>query len=212
MPLIEINRIGKNVRYGIWEIKETLNDLEHLYQDFLFHEKELQRIKDTNRKKESIAARLILKDLLGRDELAFHGVKKDENLKPHLIGYDSIHVNLSHAWPYAVAIVNTVNEAGIDIEKISERPFTIAKKFMTYHERNHASNDHELNTAYWCLKETLYKAFGKRKVAFKDHLHVEPFELQINNNLRGVIRFDGEEMVYDVHLRRFNDYLIACNY
>jgi phosphopantetheinyl transferase len=212
MPLVEINRIGKNVRYGIWEITESLDYFESAYSEYLADEQDLLRIKDVKRRKESLAARLVVKAILEKDELSYQGISKNSALKPMLNGYDSIHINLSHSWPYAVATVNTVNAAGIDIEKISVKTVSIAKKFLSYNERNHAGTDTDLCTAYWCMKETLYKAHGKRNVIFKENLHVEPFDLLHHNNLKGVITVDGNQRTYDVHLRRFHDYLIACNY
>lgn len=88
---------------------------------------------------------------------------------------------------------------------------TIARKYMTYEEINHAQTDSELFTAYWCAKETLYKAYGQRKIAFKEHLKVEPFDMLSTSLLKGTIKTNDDLLMVDIHLRRFNEFLIACN-
>jgi len=211
MALIEITRVSKNARYGIWHITETLEQLSEAYAEFLQTEPYLNHFKNEKRKKEALAARLIVKNILEKDELKFSGIERDNVLKPRLKEYDSLFINLSHSWPYAVGVVNTVSPVGIDIEKISDRPMSIARKYMSYDERNHAQTDSELFTAYWCAKETLYKAYGQRKIAFKQHLKVEPFDMLSTNMLKGTITTKDELLTVDIHLRRFNEFLIACN-
>ncbi|MEM7549183.1 MAG: 4'-phosphopantetheinyl transferase superfamily protein [Bacteroidota bacterium] len=212
MPLIETTRLNKTTRYGIWRISESTSALKNAYSQFLPDEPYILTIKNKHRVKESLAARLTLKYLLEYEEIEFDGVRRDEFNKPHLIGYDSLYISLAHSFPYAVAIFNKAKPTGIDIEEVSDRPATIAHKFLNYNELLNASDDAEMLTAYWTIKETLYKAYGKRKLIFKDNLIIEPFRLGSIGKTKGMIKTSEKEDIQKIHLKKHDNFILSCNY
>ena len=63
MPIIKIKKT-KDYVYGLWKIEETINDLLSKLSPNKFEKKQLEKISHLQRKKQSIAAKLILNELL----------------------------------------------------------------------------------------------------------------------------------------------------
>jgi hypothetical protein len=76
---------------------------------------------------------------------------------------------------------------GIDLEQPRAKILKIAPRIFSPVELKDAGSDVIKNIVYWCAKETLYKIHGKGNVHFSNQLNIEPFLLQEEGILRGVI-------------------------
>jgi 4'-phosphopantetheinyl transferase len=158
---------------GIWSIEEeeTFFSLRlHLFED------EQQETATLNNRKrlEWFAGRFLLHDLLGADERVH--CKKDIFGKPFL-NEDHRHISLSHSRDFAAVIISE-QPVGIDIQYLTEKIERIAPKFMTESELASVSQNHRLEHlhVYWGAKESLYKAYGKRALDFRDHIFLDDFD------------------------------------
>jgi len=100
------------------------------------------------------------------------GIKKDklefqENAygKPALLNHSDIHFNISHSVDWVVCALDN-KPVGIDIEKIKETDFGIAKKFFSkseFDELTIKTGNDKLSFFYnlWTMKESYIKALGK---------------------------------------------------
>ena len=63
---------------------------------------------------------------------------------------------------------------------------------------------------YWGAKEALYKAYGKRKLEFREHIILEPFEYSVSfGQCRGYVKKDAEFLIFDIHYRLIENYMLV---
>ncbi len=123
------------------------------------------RYKNTDDKKRSLGAGLLIKRIL--DE---HGseesLKTDENGKPVA---DGIYFNISHSGDYVIAVFDTA-PIGCDIEKMKKAPVSVIKRCFGDMEAEYIKSHGD--TAFWqlwTLKESYVKMTGEgMKLPFKN--------------------------------------------
>jgi phosphopantetheinyl transferase len=165
MPLYKEWNVGNHGVAAIWKIEEP----ESFFRD---QTGIVSDIKNEKRRIEFLAGRFLLKHL--EEEFPLHTIEKDEHDKPR-IGNNDFFFSISHSWPYIAVVVDTVNEAGIDIQTWHPNIERIQHKFLSADEQLMFGNDPKLLTVAWCAKEAVYKWHGKRGVDFIEHLPIENF-------------------------------------
>lgn len=194
MPLHKILTISEHQTVAIWKIDETL---EEFIKALDISESDKQRFdgfKLERRKKEWLAARLVLQNLLGQYPEIVYG----DNGKPRLVG-DERHISISHTTNYAAVSISNQPTA-LDIEICSSRVEKVANRFV--HDSEWAYINEAEKTQYytilWCAKEALYKHYDVFGVIFKDQFVVKPFELKPTGALQ--CEFLHEEVKYELTL------------
>jgi phosphopantetheinyl transferase len=172
--------------------------------------KALALIRGAGRRREFLAARILLHHMSGR---ARRGeLYKDDAGKPHL--RDSIfHVSISHTVNYSAAIAHP-NPCGIDVQRIVPGIRRLANKFVGPGEGLQLTSEHELLQLHliWSAKEAMYKAFGRRQLDFKEHLFVDfgPFNTATKTGT-AYLKKGGVEMLFDLRFRVFEGFvLVGC--
>ena len=164
-----------------FDLSETIviaplnEDSESLLSRLTFKERYIPAIERMieKRKREWLAIRLLLKELLGEEkEILYNSVGK-----PYLLD-NSFRISISHTKGYAALIINKEKEVAIDIEKISSRVENIRKKFMNDEEEKAISQTNEVIhlLLHWSAKESIYKLLGIKNLDFKTDLYIQPFE------------------------------------
>lgn len=181
MPLINISKITTNKAFGIWKINESLNEINHLNKN--------ENLNIDNRIiekkfKEKVAARMVVKKICENLKLNYYGIKKNKAGKPFLIK-NNAKISISHSYPFAVALINTKNLCGIDIEKIREKVLKINPKFLNEDERKLVGNSRKKNTIFWCCKEALYKTSNKQNISFRDDINLKEKKKNIIGKIKG---------------------------
>ena len=125
--------------------------------------------------------------------------------KPLLSNHESINFNISHSGNWVVCAIND-HEIGIDIEKIEDIDFDIAKSFFSEKEYiNLMKKDINKRKDYfydlWTLKESYIKACGKGL-----SLDLRYFSFRIENNN---ILFESKNNLRNYF---FKQYFIDKNY
>ncbi|EAY29253.1 4'-phosphopantetheinyl transferase family protein [Microscilla marina] len=209
MPLIHVENSNPQCSWGIWEIKESSQELIQALSPRSSEAFYLNDIEHEAKKSESTAARLVIKKLLELQHEEYMGILKGTNGKPYLAD-GAYRISLSHTENYAVGIIHTSKEVGIDIERVQGKLLKIAKRILSKEEQKEVNNNLEKITVYWSAKETLYKIHSKGQLFFNSDLLVSPFRLAQRGELQSFLRVNGTLNEHTLHYYCFNkDYYIC---
>ncbi len=173
----------------------NIKDNENMLPDFFekmpnSDKKDYEFLHHQTKKQEFLAGRLALAKALKALKYEYKGIKKDENGKPSLIDCQfnnkesenmNVHISLSHSYPFACALVcistytKPSDACGVDIEQVKDKILRVAPRVFSEKELIFLEKDLKKNTVFWCVKEVLYKIYGKGEVNFKENLFVYPF-------------------------------------
>jgi phosphopantetheinyl transferase len=125
----------------------------------------------------------------------------DDFGKPYLKGVDQ-HISLSHSELWCAAMVSD-RRCGVDVQSYTETVRRISDRFLIEADVKvvEASLD-PLKTfhLFWGAKECLYKAYGKRKLGFREHLFISSIEFEAGT-AAGEIHFEDLHLRYDIYFR-----------
>lgn len=171
-----------NTQVGIWRIEETP---DYFLNRMNITESSLEKIAKMNerRKTEWLAARHLLQQMLGEHVFCY----SDEFGKPILQDSER-HLSISHSRGLATVVVSN-QSIGVDIQEIAPKIKRIAHKFMRTEETESLTEANYVKHLhiYWGAKEALYKAYGKKKLDFRQHILVKPFYYLPKGNTTGKV-------------------------
>ena len=208
MPLIKEEEIHAQACWGLWHIAEKEEELLECSNFSGTELEELAQIKVAEKRLEWLASRILLKKLAKEQGLAKAEVKKDAYGKPYISGA-AFQVSLSHAFPYAAAIVHQQQAVGIDIEHKRAQLLRIRHKFLHPEELPSAGDDLLKLGVYWSAKEALYKLYGRKALLFQEQIRIEPFSYQENGVLQGYLLTKSGKEQYTLHYHHFQGLLIC---
>jgi len=186
MPVYKTIAVKDNRLLAIWHIEESFEQMLNQLNPNETDQELLLSFKNEKKQLEWLSGRLTLKYLATQIGIDYNGVVKDEDGKPSLQGHKH-EISLTHSFPYVAAIIDTTQPVGIDLEQPREKVKRIAHKFLSQKELEFANNDTLNLNMMWCIKETLYKIYGKKGLIFKDQLYIEPFALSEQETITGNI-------------------------
>ncbi len=204
MPLTIREYIKENTWFGIWKIEEADAYFERLLVLAPEEINELSRLK-ARRRTEWLASRWLIHVL---SERPIRGALiKDEYGKPHLQG-STWHISLSHTHGYCAAILSTLS-VGIDIQVPVPKITRIAHKFLSPDEARNISSQRNLEYlhVYWGIKESLYKAHGRRAIDYRTNLAVEAFNLESQRAV-AVVNKD-EKTAFEARFKVGSEYILT---
>ncbi len=211
MPLLTETAFHNGV-WAQWELAEDeawfAGRLELLDEEA----EELATIKG-RRRLEWLACRWLVHELLVSLELCHpdrrYPVRKDEFGKP-VIEDCPFEVSFSHS-NGRVAVMLALAPCGIDVQYFVPKIGRIAHKFLHVEEAESLDHRHLLEHLhlYWTAKEAIYKAWGRKELAFSEHIWVGPFEYAETLRLEAKVEKGGEKKRYEVRLERQGDYFLA---
>ena len=158
--------------WGIWKIEESSDELLRLLENKQPYYSFVTDTMTEARKCEWLAARVLVKQLLGFEP----DISYTDAGAPFLVGL-SKRISISHTKGFAAVILSDNPAAGIDIEYMSDRVKKILNRFMSASEDSQIDEYYETEhlLVYWSAKETLFKMIGQSDVDFKEHLQIHPF-------------------------------------
>lgn len=200
MPLVRHEEVALDAELGIWEIAEPEG---WFMEELLLYPPELRQLSEMKgrRRVEWLAVRQLVHRMSGRDKRG--AFVKDEYGKPHLDKSDW-HISISHSHELAAAVASP-HLCGIDIQFIVPKITRLAHKFLCPPEAASIVAEHELDQLhfYWGAKEALYKAYGRKKLDFIEHIAITPFEyLSSKGETRGRVNKDGNELFFKIFYER----------
>jgi 4'-phosphopantetheinyl transferase EntD len=92
---------------------------------------------------------------------------------------------------------------GVDIQTYSKTVERIAGRFLDSDELQQVNGIptplHQLHLL-WGAKECLYKAYGKKKLGFRENIHITSIDAG-TGMATGVVDYDNIHLSYEIHFR-----------
>lgn len=207
MPLWEERHLPDGSQLGIWKIEEPESFFSERLALVEVEKAELAPLKG-RRRLEWLASRYLIHNLLS-DEPEWDRIplQKDEFGKPHLYG-SPLELSFSHTHEWAAVIISEV-PVGIDIQVFVKKIGRLERKFMRPVESASLVEGTNLKHLhyYWCAKESLYKAYGRRELDWLENILVEPFDFQkITQSTGQICKGDlcqNYELIFEEHVAFF---------
>jgi 4'-phosphopantetheinyl transferase len=207
MPVFSLLTFAPDCQVALWQITETEPDLANRLTLSADETDELAGVVHPGQRVEWLACRVTLRWLVAELGLPYAGVVKDEFGKPHLSG-SAGQVSLSHTGGWAAAAYHPTQAVGLDIEPLREQFGRVVPRVLSPTEISHAGGEVGRLAVYWCAKEALYKRYGKRKLTFRDHLLIDPFQ-DGQTELTGHVRLPDHDETLVVHVQPAGPGLLA---
>ena len=201
MPIIDDLNLSPKTRVVIWEINESVQDLESEVILSEYSIKLLNQKKSEIQKKQFLAIRNIFKLLSIED----NEVKYNQVGKP-IFSQNKI-LSISHSGNYATVITSD-NTVGIDIEKISDKAMKIKHKFLHIELNYPQELNNQTSLVYWNIKESIFKAVGITGIDFKKNILTLP--LGINSSKCKSWYVNNDDIYsFETHFRISKNYTLA---
>jgi len=207
VPLFLKHKIGETGQFAIWRMEERE---DFFLVDLILTLKEKIKLQNLrgNRRREWITGRWLLHQLTG-------GKKRidclvDEFGKPYLSG-KKYELSISHSRELVAVIIDEKENVGIDIQKIVPKIERIAHKYMRPVETKSlrkATRVEHLHI-YWGAKEALYKAYGRKELDYKAHLHVKSFKYEEKGMTTAIVKKDEFKAFFNVHFEKLGNFMLV---
>ena len=217
MPLLETfqtspyNVEDDDTIIGVWKISEQLSELADSFpkgQEYMRMTQSL--FSSQKRRLEWLAVRSLLYHLTESDE---EEIAYEANGKPFLRNSDR-HISISHTNGFA-ALAIASHKIGVDIERISDRPWNLRHSFLIPDEIQMMSmlgNERMCALRLWSAKEAAFKLRSSEGIEFLNQIRwssAHPFE---NGRVRMDMVFtDGVTLPVETFL--MSDFVFSvCGY
>ena len=210
MPIHKIEEINSTRYLAIWHIDESIPELISWLDPADDDRSILEGFRSDKKKYEWLAGRLCIKNLCRVMGIHYKGLTKNDNGKPFLIE-STAEVSMTHSFPYVAALIDSVEEVGIDLEQPKTKLIRVAPKFLSDTEALATGTDIKKLCIYWCAKETLYKICDQH-LSFKEQMMIEDFDLTTSGRFIGKV-IDGQNIInsYNLEYRVEKDYILTFN-
>ena len=134
MPLFYQHNINQDTKLGIWHIGEP--------ESFFLEKVPLKRnVSHPYKRLQHLAGRYLLSFLF--EDFPLEEIRVADTRQPFLAS-EKYHFSISHCGEYAAAIVSGNSRVGVDIEVITPRIETVARKFLTEDEAHYFNEEYAL--------------------------------------------------------------------
>lgn len=206
MALFKIIDTVARDQIGVWKIEESLEDLiletKNGYVD------ELESFTNESRKKQYLASRLILQNILNQNHIV---VNHDENGKPSLFNSNH-HISISHTNKFVAVIISKTKKAGIDIEMIHPRIHKTRRRFVSESEEKWLKDSDFVDQQLfliWGAKEAMLKTVGDRRIDFLKNMWVNSFDFSKHGVFESRMEYLEINKTYKVNYQQIEDHLLV---
>jgi 4'-phosphopantetheinyl transferase len=201
MPLL-INRYENSFRLALWKLTETLDFFESKAHLSAADNTLYKQISNESRKKEWLAVRILLNEVLG----FWPNITYMETGKP-ILNNHTRHLSISHSKEMVGILLCTSPYAGIDIEKTSRNIDKVLNRFLSDEELENvqAGMNPYSKIIHWCAKEAIFKSINEPNIDFSSHIKIERIleDGTINgkfSSLKTEFNLDLNYMIVDEHM------------
>ena len=181
---------SQNTIIGVWEITESLKELQSLlpYEN-------VKNLTSEKRKLEWFATRALLKNLNKSVRISYNnfGVPLLSNGK---------YISITHS-KGLVAVIISNKKVGIDIEEISDKAIRLSSKFISKDNLKNLTD--KKATLMWGVKETVYKWYQKGEIDFIKDIKIDSFKLKKKGT---ILTFFKQERLNLNYIKINNHYLV----
>ena len=174
MPLI-YNEYQSHFRLALWSLSEPISYFEEKAHLSLHDRNAYAQIKNEARKREWLAVRVMLYEILG----FWPNITYADSGKPILQNH-SRHLSISHSKSMVGILLSTNPYAGLDIENTNRSIDKVAKRFLGEKELHHLNDTTSTigRIILWCAKEAIFKAVNESNIRFSTQIYIE----SVNSN------------------------------
>ena len=208
MPLIHRENI-ENGEIGLWKVSESIDDLLLLGR---FTEPDLKvfgTITALHRKKEWLATRILLNELIGTQKrIGYHNDGRPFIINSH------INISISHTGIYISVFLHSDAIPGIDIELVTRQVGRVAQRFLSPDELNSCSDGEGYSNwkllVHWCAKEAVFKMIPLTDIEFATDIHIN-YSGSISNTgtLQGTFKYKTDSTHITLSYRVLDELLIV---
>ncbi len=177
MPETFYKNLKNKTKLIVWQASEDYNFFKQKTKLTSFEKKYINKIKTQKRKIEYICVRFILQNILNCNKPVLY----DNNGKPFIDNKTKLSISHSNNF---IAVFLSDKNIGIDIEKISDKPYRVKEKFLSISEMQLIDNEVDVDrfyTLFWSVKETIFKQYSNKHLAFKENIKIQDFNSEIIN-------------------------------
>jgi 4'-phosphopantetheinyl transferase len=204
MPLFQDTRPQLGTRMLIWKVTESLAYLQSQIQLRPESQARLESMKSELHQRAFLSVRMLLHEAGYTDFDLYY----DAFGKPHL--KDGQHISITHSHEFAAIIISN-QKVGIDIELQREKIKSIASKFcdaeLSFLVEQSQDYIPKL-TIIWGAKEAIFKIRNEKGISFKDHIQVNPFELE-NKQANAQLHFDNVIQDFKIYFEEMEDFTLV---
>lgn len=193
---------------GLWQLLEPESWFRQHLKLYPEEQMELDLLKG-HRRLEWLASRHLLHTLY--KDMDRVPCLKDSYGKPYLAGMPD-HISFSHSHDLVAAIYSP-QVVGIDVQYAVPRITSLRHKFISSQETQLTQNANDIHYLHvvWGAKESMYKAYGRRQLDFRENLQIQwngdPTHLE--GTFSGYLRREGLTLSYSIHYRWFADWVLV---
>lgn len=167
----------------------------------------LETITNLKRRTEWLTIREIVSHVMPNGE----DILYDNQKKPHFKN-STAHVSISHSNERVAIYIHQDKNVGIDLQFISEKIFRIKDKFLNNKELTQTNFEIKELTAYWSIKEALFKIYGKNDAYLKTNFHVKDLDFNgESGTAKGIISVNDFYEEHYLEFRKIDNYMMAYN-
>ena len=207
MPLLFHKQLKPEGELGLWRIAESESYFLERLKLFPKEQMSLEKMKG-HRRLEWLSGRWLLHLMSGREDRG--ACLKDEFGKPYL--ENSLYqISISHSRELT-SVMASPRLVGVDIQKLVGKIDRIAYKFIRPVEMDSLNEQYRLEHlhVYWGAKEALYKAYGRKKLDFRQHIFVEPFSFDLDiGKCKGFVEKDHFHLDFELFYEQLDDYILV---
>lgn len=206
MPLFKTINFNLSTQILVWKITESF---EELLGNIVLKEQTLARLHSMKSEMHQRGF-LSVRKLLQQAGYSDFDLYYDESGKPHL--HDGKHISISHSHNFSTIIISD-QKAGIDIEMQREKIIRIADKFVNNYETLclGATNNQDYIkklTVKWGAKEAIFKIRNELGISFKDHIQVNPFEIE-DQKTTAILAFENIKQQFSIYFEEFESFTLV---
>jgi len=203
LPLFRDKTDIDGTRVVIWEVSEQHDFFKEGLQ--LSHgEREFVKTLNNKRQLEWMASRYLMQKVMDIDIEA--KLRKDKFGKPYLLQKD-VHISISHSHKYS-ALATSPKIIGIDIQLQLDKITRIAHKFINEKESTYITEEERIEYMHviWGAKESMYKAYGRKRVEFIEDMELDKFIFAEEGFTFAGRLIKDKTYNYDLKAEKFDDY------
>lgn len=206
MALISEHHLNEYTVLGVWKIEEDLEILMSMVELSPEDNQKFDNFRSNSRKLEFLSVRALLIELLGPQARIVY----NKNNKPFI--KDGSHfISISHSNKLTAIMLSSRERIGLDLEYMSANITGIARKFINKNEK--ITRDRELRKyhlyLHWCAKEAIFKICDKEGIIMQKNITIYPFKVQQSGDIRGEVKSDLINEVFDLQYARYENYAIV---
>ena len=208
MPIFFQQDIDVHTKLAVWKIGED--------ERFFLDSVPLQRsITHPHKRLQHLAGRYLLQYLF--PDFPIRLIQIADTRKPFLKD-EAYHFSISHCDEFAAVVVSRNKRVGVDIERCTEQAVRICNKFSTAEERaimsfddsDETTDDREMMTLIWSIKEAVFKWYGLGEVDFRQHIVIERSTRRPQSHFDTMVSFKkNEDRMLGLHSRVFDDVCLS---